>query len=136
MESGERPRPPGRGPKARDAVLAATLAELADTGYAALTIDIEDYYHVSAFDAVIQRADWDTMQSRVEANTHRLLAILARHAVRATFFVLGWVAERYPELVRTIHAVYPSRANLPAKVRSFVDALTTLVEPVSPARAR
>jgi polysaccharide deacetylase family protein (PEP-CTERM system associated) len=70
----------------------------------ALTIDVEDYYHVTGFESVIQRADWDGYESRVERNTLRLLDLLDTHYTRATFFVLGWVAERHPQLVRTIHA--------------------------------
>jgi polysaccharide deacetylase family protein (PEP-CTERM system associated) len=70
----------------------------------ALTIDVEDYYHVTGFESVIQRADWDGYESRVECNTLRLLDLLDTHHTRATFFVLGWVAERHPQLVRTIHA--------------------------------
>jgi polysaccharide deacetylase family protein (PEP-CTERM system associated) len=70
----------------------------------ALTIDVEDYYHVSGFEAVIRRADWDSYESRVEGNTNRLLDLLDAHHTRATFFVLGWVAERHPHLVRAIHA--------------------------------
>jgi polysaccharide deacetylase family protein (PEP-CTERM system associated) len=71
----------------------------------ALTIDVEDYYHVTGFESVIQRADWDGYESRVERNTLRLLDLLDTHHTRATFFVLGWVAERHPQLVRTIHAL-------------------------------
>ena len=70
----------------------------------ALTIDVEDYYHVTGFESVIPRADWDGYESRVERNTHRLLDLLDTAQTRATFFVLGWVAERQPHLVRTIHA--------------------------------
>jgi polysaccharide deacetylase family protein (PEP-CTERM system associated) len=68
----------------------------------ALTIDVEDFYHVSAFEGVVARGDWDAMPSRVAANTERLLDLLAAADVRATFFVLGWVAERQPSLVRAI----------------------------------
>ncbi|HJY34181.1 MAG TPA: polysaccharide deacetylase family protein, partial [Vicinamibacterales bacterium] len=68
----------------------------------AMTIDVEDYFHVSAFDRVLTRDDWPAQKSRVEANTHRLLSLLADHQVRATCFVLGWVAERCPALVRAI----------------------------------
>ncbi len=68
----------------------------------ALTIDVEDYYHVSAFEGVVARADWDGMPSRVAGSTERLLEHLAAANVRATFFVLGWVAERQPSLVRAI----------------------------------
>lgn len=70
----------------------------------AFTVDVEDYYHVSGFADNIRSADWDQMESRVERNTHRVLGILARHGVRGTFFVLGWVAEKYPALVREIAA--------------------------------
>jgi polysaccharide deacetylase family protein (PEP-CTERM system associated) len=70
----------------------------------ALTIDVEDYYHVTGFESVIPRAEWDRYESRVERNTDRLLDLLDAHHTRATFFVLGWVAERHPQLVRTIHA--------------------------------
>ncbi len=68
----------------------------------ALTIDVEDYYHVSAFERCVRRDQWDSFESRVEANTLRLLDILAEEGVRATFFVLGWVAQRHPDLVRAI----------------------------------
>lgn len=68
----------------------------------AMTIDVEDYFHVSVFDGVIPRSRWDTLESRVERNTGRLLEIFAEHDVRGTFFVLGWVAERFPSLVATI----------------------------------
>lgn len=70
----------------------------------ALTIDVEDYFQVSAMAPYIPRSEWDTRECRVEANVDRLLALLARHGVRATFFTLGWVAERYPQLVRRIVA--------------------------------
>jgi polysaccharide deacetylase family protein (PEP-CTERM system associated) len=66
----------------------------------ALTVDVEDYFHVSAFERHIDRSDWDRLPCRVERNTDCLLALFAEHGVTATFFVLGWVAERYPSLVR------------------------------------
>ena len=69
-----------------------------------MTVDVEDYFHVSAFDAHICRTAWDALESRVSANTDRLLQIFADRGVAATFFVLGWVAERYPALVRRIAA--------------------------------
>jgi polysaccharide deacetylase family protein (PEP-CTERM system associated) len=68
----------------------------------ALTIDVEDYFQVSAFAGVIARAEWDTRECRVERNVERILALLDAHDTRATFFTLGWVAERYPSLVRRI----------------------------------
>jgi polysaccharide deacetylase family protein (PEP-CTERM system associated) len=69
-----------------------------------MTVDVEDYFHVSVFDGVVPRKRWSTLDSRVEGNTDRLLAIFAEADVRATFFVLGWVAERFPQLVRRIAA--------------------------------
>jgi polysaccharide deacetylase family protein (PEP-CTERM system associated) len=68
----------------------------------AMTIDVEDYFHVSAFDGVVPRSQWETLESRVCANTDRLIDILDDAGVRGTFFVLGWVAERYPQLVKRI----------------------------------
>lgn len=70
----------------------------------AMTIDVEDYFHVSAFDGVVPRSQWDRLESRVCANTERLLDLFADHNVRATFFVLGWVAERHPALIGRIAA--------------------------------
>jgi polysaccharide deacetylase family protein (PEP-CTERM system associated) len=67
-----------------------------------LTVDVEDWFQVSNFDHVVRREDWDHYPSRVEANTRRLLDLFDRREVRGTFFVLGWVAERFPELVREI----------------------------------
>jgi polysaccharide deacetylase family protein (PEP-CTERM system associated) len=69
----------------------------------ALTIDVEDYYHVGAFESVIQFADWERYQSRVEGNVQRLLDLLDAHHTKATFFVLGWVAERHGHLVSAIY---------------------------------
>lgn len=70
----------------------------------ALTVDVEDYFHVSAFSKHIDRNDWDRFSCRVEANTRVLLEMFGQAGVRSTFFVLGWVAERYPDLVREIAA--------------------------------
>jgi polysaccharide deacetylase family protein (PEP-CTERM system associated) len=70
----------------------------------AMTVDVEDYFHVSAFAGVVSPAAWDSYESRVCRNTERLLEILEQAGVHATFFVLGWVAERFPDLVRRIHA--------------------------------
>jgi polysaccharide deacetylase family protein (PEP-CTERM system associated) len=70
----------------------------------ALTIDVEDYFHVTGFEALVSRSDWGSFPCRVVANTQRVLDILDRFGVRATFFVLGWVAERFPRLVAEIHA--------------------------------
>jgi polysaccharide deacetylase family protein (PEP-CTERM system associated) len=70
----------------------------------AFTVDVEDYFHVAALSSAITRESWPTHESRVERNTERLLALLAERGVRGTFFVLGWVAERTPGLVRRIAA--------------------------------
>ena len=68
----------------------------------AMTVDVEDYFQVSAFDKVVSREAWPGMESRVVANTGRLLDLFDEFNVRSTFFVLGWVAERHPALVRAI----------------------------------
>ena len=68
----------------------------------ALTIDVEDYFQVSAFAPYIRRDEWDTRECRVERNVARVLELLAVRDVQATFFMLGWVAERYPQLVHAI----------------------------------
>lgn len=70
----------------------------------ALTVDVEDYFQVSAFENYIARADWDRMPCRVEHNTHRILELFDQSGVKATFFTLGWIAERYPRLVERIVA--------------------------------
>ncbi len=68
----------------------------------ALTIDVEDYFQVSAFARYIPRSEWDSRECRVERNVDRILAMLAERNVKATFFTLAWIAERYPQLVRRI----------------------------------
>jgi polysaccharide deacetylase family protein (PEP-CTERM system associated) len=68
----------------------------------AMSVDVEDYFQVSAFDRVVSRASWGSLESRVDRNTKRLLDVFDEVGVRATFFVLGWIAGRSPELVRTI----------------------------------
>jgi polysaccharide deacetylase family protein (PEP-CTERM system associated) len=68
----------------------------------ALTIDVEDYFQVSALSPYIPRSEWDTRECRVERNVDRILVLLGEHGAHATFFTLGWVAERYPQLVRKI----------------------------------
>ena len=85
-----------------------------------LSIDVEDYFMVTALEPAVKRSEWDQYESRIERNTYRLLEILgntsssnssanpvgtdAHHSLKATFFCLGWVAERYPRLIREIHA--------------------------------
>jgi len=70
----------------------------------ALSVDVEDYFQVSAFEPHIPRSDWDRWPQRVQANTERVLALFDEAGVKATFFTLGWVAERYPGLIRAIVA--------------------------------
>lgn len=68
----------------------------------ALTVDVEDYFQVSAFEPLIRREDWGKWPSRVERNTDALLEMFAAQGVKATFFTLGWIGERFPDLVRRI----------------------------------
>jgi polysaccharide deacetylase family protein (PEP-CTERM system associated) len=68
----------------------------------AFTVDVEDYFQVEGFANAIDRGSWDGFRTRVGASTSTLLEMLARHRVRATFFVLGWVARKHPEIVRRI----------------------------------
>lgn len=68
----------------------------------ALTVDVEDYYHVSAFANTVSPSQWADMPSRLEDNTRKLLALFEQHDTVATFFVLGWVAERFGNLVKDI----------------------------------
>jgi polysaccharide deacetylase family protein (PEP-CTERM system associated) len=65
----------------------------------ALTIDVEDYFHTEAMTAAVSRDRWDSMPSRVQGSTEALLELLNKHRVKATLFFLGWVAERFPQLV-------------------------------------
>lgn len=68
------------------------------------SIDVEDYFQVESMSGVVSRDDWDGIETRVEANTHKILDMLAEQGIHGTFFVLGWVAERHPELVKAIAA--------------------------------
>jgi polysaccharide deacetylase family protein (PEP-CTERM system associated) len=70
----------------------------------AMTCDVEDYFQVSAFAPYIDRASWPSRECRVEANIDRILAVFSAGGVKATFFTLGWIAERYPEMVKRIVA--------------------------------
>ena len=85
-----------------------------------MTIDVEDYFQVSAFAKYILRADWSTLPCRIERNIDIILSLLSEHKVKATFFTLGWIAERYPAMVRQItdnghelasHGYHHHRAN-------------------------
>lgn len=70
----------------------------------ALTVDVEDYFHVTAFERSINSCDWDCMPLRVEDNTKRVLDLFDSYSVKATFFILGWVAQRCPAIVKEIAA--------------------------------
>jgi len=70
----------------------------------ALSVDVEDYFQVSAMAPYVARSDWDAIPCRAGRNVDRILALFEQHHARATFFVLGWIAERYPEVVRRIVA--------------------------------
>ena len=81
----------------------------------ALTIDVEDYFQVSAMAPYIDRADWDKAECRVEHNIDRILQLLDAKQTRATFFTLGWVAERYPALVKRIVDVHGGSIKVASK---------------------
>ena len=91
-------------PKQPDARAALPRQDTAGRTCNAMTVDVEDYYQVQAFAGCVARQDWDSMASRVERNTDRLLALFDRAGVTATFFTLGCVAQRHPQMVRRIVA--------------------------------
>lgn len=68
----------------------------------AMTVDVEDYFHVAAFEKQIQPKDWDSLVHRVDRNTRLLLDLFDANNAKSTFFFLGWVAERYPDLVKEV----------------------------------
>lgn len=68
----------------------------------AMTVDVEDYFQVSAFEKTVSRSDWESIPHRVTTNTNNILDLFAKKDIKATFFMLGWIAERYPELVKRI----------------------------------
>lgn len=68
----------------------------------AFTVDVEDYFQVSAFEGHVNRTDWPSLTCRIERNMDRILALLKEHNVQATFFTLGWIAERFPRLIREL----------------------------------
>jgi polysaccharide deacetylase family protein (PEP-CTERM system associated) len=89
-------------PREAAAAIRGAAREAAAPIVNALSIDVEDYFHVSAFASCIARADWERMPCRVEANVAAILELLDIAQAKATFFTLGWVAQRYPSLVRRI----------------------------------
>ncbi len=68
----------------------------------AMTVDVEDYFQVSAFESYIKKSNWDNLEHRVAQNTHKILDIFSEYNTKATFFTLGWVADRYPALIKRI----------------------------------
>lgn len=100
----------------------------------ALSVDVEDYFQVSAFEKHVSRDDWDRRPNRLEASVDRILGRLADHRVKATFFTLGWVAVRYPGLVRRIveeghelasHGWEHTRVNQQSQQQFRADSLRT-----------
>lgn len=107
-----------------------------------MTVDVEDYFHVSAFEKVIKPSDWDSLSIRVEDNTNRLLDLFQRKNVKCTFFTLGWVAKKCPNLIRRIvneghelasHGLSHKRATLMSRGEFRADLLDskTILEQVS-----
>ncbi|WOI52523.1 XrtA system polysaccharide deacetylase [Parvularcula sp. LCG005] len=80
----------------------STRCDVADTPRHAMSVDVEDWFQVWALSSVIERADWENYALRVHDTTSRILDLFDRHDVKATFFVLGWVAERCPETIRAL----------------------------------
>ena len=68
------------------------------------TFDLEEHFHASRFDSPMRRRHWSSFQSRVQSNVERILELLARHSTKATFFVLGWLAEQHPSIIRMVSA--------------------------------
>ena len=105
----------------------------------AMTVDVEDYFHVSAFETNIDRSNWKNLELRVETNTYRLLELFAEKKAKCTFFTLGWVAERCPNLIKAIveqghelasHGYSHQRATLmtPEQFRADVSKSKQLLE--------
>lgn len=113
----------------------------------AMSVDVEDYFQVSAFEEVVKRQNWDSMEHRVEANTNNILDLFVAHNVKSTFFMLGWVAERYPGLVKRIvseghelasHGYNHIRATLQTPEEFLTDVVRTkvLLEDISGVEVR
>ncbi len=120
----------------------ATHAAVSVPQVNAMTVDVEDYFQVSAFATHVGVADWSGFACRVQRNTERILSLFREHDAHATFFVLGWIAERYPQLIRTIvdagheiasHGLQHERVTTqtPAEFRQDVTRSKALLEDVS-----
>jgi polysaccharide deacetylase family protein (PEP-CTERM system associated) len=107
----------------------------------AMSIDVEDYFQVSAFAPHIRREDWDSLPCRIERNVDLILGLLDEADARATFFTLGWIAERYPQVVRRIvdnghelasHGYGHQRANelTPAQFRDDIGRAKRILEDI------
>jgi polysaccharide deacetylase family protein (PEP-CTERM system associated) len=105
----------------------------------AFSVDVEDYFQVEAFKGVVDRSSWDTRPARVVQNTERVLGLLESAEARATFFILGWVAERFPALVRRIqvggheiashgHAHEAAHAQTPEQFRRDIRQAKAILE--------
>lgn len=119
-----------------------TTARKADALLNAMSVDIEDWFQVGAFETVIDRADWDQLEHRVERNTNDVLALFDEAGIKATFFILGWVAERYPALMQQIAEAGHEIANhgydharvftlSPAQFRADLDRSRKIIEDAS-----
>jgi len=108
----------------------------------AMTVDVEDYFQVSAFEPYIKKEKWDSLEHRVQHNTEHILDLFAEQNIKATFFTLGWVAERYPELIKRIvkeghelasHGYEHSRVTeqTPEQFRADIDKTKQLLEDIS-----
>ncbi|MAT92296.1 MAG: polysaccharide deacetylase family protein [Halioglobus sp.] len=107
-----------------------------------MTVDVEDYFQVSAFEGHVTRQQWQTLPHRVDDNTRRILDLFAEHDLRATFFTLGWVAEQFPDLVRQVaaaghevasHGWQHTRVNTqtPAQFREDIERTRALLQDLS-----
>ena len=107
-----------------------------------MTVDVEDYFQVAAFDKLVKPEDWDNFSPRVERNTERLLDLFAEHDTKATFFTLGWVAERFPGLIKRIvaeghelasHGTMHQKASMqtPEQFKADVGGAKRLLEDIS-----
>lgn len=108
----------------------------------AMTVDVEDYFQVSAFEPLVAREDWRDYPQRVDENTRRILDLFAEHDIQATFFTLGWVAERYPQLIELIasaghevasHGWQHARVNTqsPSEFRSDIERTRKILQDLS-----
>src|SRR3546814_7198384 len=103
-------RPTKRNSSARRAGAGTMAGRSTSAITGAMTVDVEDYFQVAAFAERVRREDWDSYPCRVERNVHRNLGMFADHGVTATFFTLGWVAERSPGVVRRLADAGPELA--------------------------